>query len=232
VSSVIDKPSRPLLWQQWFDHPELVPLRQFVFQLHLWLGICLAAWVCGMSITGSVLVFSDELAPVLPVGWLVQLHSSLLAGSRGKLVNAMGAVVLMALCGSGAVIWWPGRAHWRRSYLRIEWRAHLPRIIWDAHNALGFWCFGFVAIWGVSGLYLSRSQAFNFLYRLDPQDRLTDPVLFALAMLHFGRFNLATQIVWSIVGLVPATLALTGVFICCRRVLLHKPSNPKHAAAP
>ena len=221
---------RPTVWQRWLDHPELVPFRQFIFQVHLWLGVCVAAWVCLMSITGSVLVFHDELATVLPVGWLVQLHSSLLAGSQGKLVNAIGAVVLMALCGSGAVIWWPGRMHWRRGYLRIEWHAHFPRIVWDVHNALGFWCFGFVAIWGVSGLYLSRSQVFDFLYRIDPSDRLADRLLFAMSVMHFGRFNVVTQVVWSIVGLVPAVLALTGAFICCRRVIFNKPSNPKHAA--
>ena len=101
--------------------------------------------------------------------------------------------------------------------------------MWDAHNALGFWCFGFVAVWAVSGLYLSHSQLFAFLYRIDPSDRMVDRLLFSLSVLHFGRFNLVTQIVWSIVGLVPALLALTGVFICCRRLILHKPSSPRHA---
>jgi hypothetical protein len=28
------------------------------------------------------------------------------------------------------------------------------------------------------------------------------------------------------VGLAPAVLAFTGVFICCRRIIFHKPSNP------
>ena len=41
----------------------------------------------------------------------------------------------------------------------------------------------------------------------------------------------AAGITWvlSIVGLVLATLAFTGVFICCRRLILYKPSNPRHA---
>ncbi len=229
MTSVIDKSSRPTVWRQWFDHPELVPLRQFIFQVHLWLGVLVAAWVSVMSITGSALVFRDQLARVVSVEWLVRLHSSLFLGSPGHAMNAAGAVALIVLCGSGAVIWWPGRAHWRPSYLRIDWQAHLPRIAWDAHNALGFWCFGFVAVWAVSGLYLSHSQLFDVLYRIDPNDRLADRLLFALSALHFGRFNVVTQIVWSIVGLVLATLAFTGVFICCRRLILHKPSNPRHA---
>jgi len=83
-------------------------------------------------------------------------------------------------------------------------------------------------MWGVSGLYLSRPQLFDLLYELDPRDRMTDRVLFTLTTLHFGRFSLATQIIWAVIGLVSAVLAFTGVFIGCRRVMFHKPSHPKH----
>ena len=216
--------------QQWLDHPEQVPLRRFLFQLHLWVGVMTAAWVTAMSITGSVLVFRDRLEQVVSTEWLLRLHARLLAGSAGQLVNVSFAFALIVLCGTGAVIWWPGRAHWRRSHLTIDWHATLPRISWDLHSALGFWLFAFVSMWAVSGLYLSRFKIFDVLYRIDPQDRLTDRVLFALVELHFGRFNLFTKIIWSGIGLVPGILAVTGVFICCRRVIFHKPSNPKHTS--
>lgn len=230
LPAVSEGPQRTV-WRQWLDHPELVSLRQFVFQVHMWLGVCVAAWVSVMSLTGSALVYRDQLARVVSVEWLARLHSSLLLGSQGQALNAVGAVAVTVLCGSGAAIWWPGRVHWRRNYLRIDWHAHLPRIMWDAHNALGFWCFGFVAVFAASGLYLSRAQGFDFLYRIDPNDRVTDRLLFALSTLHFGRFNVVTQIIWSIVGVVPAVLAVTGVFICCRRLMFHKSSNPKHASS-
>jgi uncharacterized iron-regulated membrane protein len=217
--------------QLWLDHPEQVPLRQVLFQLHLWLGALLAAWMLIMSISGSVLVFRDQFERYFSISWLLRLHTTLLAGSRGQLVNAGGAFVLLVLCATGAVIWWPGRAHWRRSHLTIDWRGSLPRITWDAHAALGFWFFGFVFLWGLSGLYLSQFRLFDLLYRLDPNDRLADRVLFALAELHFGRFNIFTKIIWSGVGLVPAVLAITGFFICCRRVIFHKSSNPKRVPA-
>jgi uncharacterized iron-regulated membrane protein len=126
------------------------------------------------------------------------------------------------------VIWWPGRAYWRRS-LTIEWRARLPRITWDAHSALGAWFLIFVTMWGVSGLSLSQPQLFSGLLLFDPQDRFVDPALFTLGQLHFGRFNQFTRILWAVVGVVPALLAVTGVFICCRRVIWQKPSNPKNA---
>jgi uncharacterized iron-regulated membrane protein len=178
-----------------------------------------------MSLSGSVLVFRDQLSLVVPIEWLVNLHVSLLGGPSGHFVNALGALSLIVLTLSGAMIWWPGRRHWRRS-LKIEWRARFPRITWDTHSALGFWFLPFVGLWSVSGLYLAAPHVFEFLYRLDPADRVADRVLFAMAALHFGRFNLVTQVIWATVGVVPAILAFTGVFICCRRVIFKKPSNP------
>jgi uncharacterized iron-regulated membrane protein len=68
---------------------------------------------------------------------------------------------------------------------------------------------------------------FTVALRLDPEGVVTA----WLADLHFGRFNGITQVVWAIIGLAPAVLAVTGVFICCRRVMLHKPSNPNHFIA-
>jgi len=216
-------------WRKWVERPEQLRLRQIIFQLHLWIGAIAGGWMLVMSASGSVLVFRDQLASMPGLDTLLLLHTSLLIGPAGRAVNAVGALALIVLCATGAVIWWPGRAHWRRS-LTIEWRANFPRVSWDTHSALGFWLLLFVLMWGVSGLYLSRPQLFDALYYLDPQDRMADRVLFTLTTLHFGRFNLAGQIIWALVGPVPAVLAFTGVFICCRRVMFHKPSNPKHAA--
>jgi uncharacterized iron-regulated membrane protein len=68
------------------------------------------------------------------------------------------------------------------------------------------------------------------LLLLDPSDRFTDQGLSLLAQLHFGRFGGVAQALWMFLGLVPAVLAFTGVFICCRRVIYGKPSNPKSAS--
>ena len=62
--------------------------------------------------------------------------------------------------------------------------------------------------------------------RLDPTDRFPDQGLFWLSALHFGRFDSFTKAVWAVVSLVPSVLAFTGTFICCRRVIYKKPSNP------
>jgi uncharacterized iron-regulated membrane protein len=87
-------------------------------------------------------------------------------------------------------------------------------------------CFPFVLLWGVSGIYLSFPQSFNGLFLLDPADHFIDQGLFWLSQLHFGRFGWFSEVLWSILGLAPAILAFTGVFICCRRVIFKKPSNP------
>jgi hypothetical protein len=61
---------------------------------------------------------------------------------------------------------------------------------------------------------------------IDPHDHFTDPVLAGLSDLHFGRFNVFTEALWALAGLVPAILAGTGVFVCCRRMCYGHPSNP------
>lgn len=47
--------------QQWLRQPQTVPLRKAIFQLHLWSGIGLGLYVLLASVTGSILVFSNEL---------------------------------------------------------------------------------------------------------------------------------------------------------------------------
>ena len=213
-------------WQQWLHHPERSRLRQALFHIHLWIGAILSAYILWMSFTGSVLVFRDAFSPRYSLDWLVKLHADLGSGVTGRMVNGVGALGLILLCLTGAVIWWPGIAHWRRS-LTVSWGAKFPRISWDLHSALSVWGFLFLMEWGVSSVYFAFPQLFDSLLVLDPKDRFTDSALYWLSNLHFGRFGWFTEIVWSIMGLVAAILGFTGVFICCRRIIYQKPSNPK-----
>jgi uncharacterized iron-regulated membrane protein len=215
-----------LTWQQWLQHPERSQVREFVFQVHFWMGAIAAPYMLFMSLSGSAIVFRNDVSPRFSLEWLVRFHSELLSGHIGRIANAVGGICTALLCLTGAVIWWPGVKHWRRS-LTVSWSAHFPRISWDLHSALGFWCLPFVALWGVSGVYLSLPQSFSVLFLIDRSDRFTDSALFWLSELHFGRFGgLSSEVLWSLIGLVPAVLAFTGVFVCCRRVLFKKPSNP------
>ncbi len=48
-------------WQRWVRQPQTTWLRKAVFQVHLWSGIGLGLYVFLISVTGSVLVYRNEL---------------------------------------------------------------------------------------------------------------------------------------------------------------------------
>jgi uncharacterized iron-regulated membrane protein len=48
-------------WQRWIWQPRTIWLRKATFQLHLWCGIALGLYVLLISVTGSVLVYRNEL---------------------------------------------------------------------------------------------------------------------------------------------------------------------------
>lgn len=222
------------VWQQWLQHPEKLRVHRLLFQIHLWVGMMAGLYLFVMSLSGSAIVFRNELENLAnfngrvfrAVEWLVDFHTNLLAGDVGRSANGMGAVCLTILCLSGAIVWWPGIEHWRRS-LTLNWRSSLARTNWELHNALGFWCFLFVLMWGISGIYFSFPRPFNgvvgwFEPPSDSKLSLGDVVLTWLSNLHFGRFNIFTEAVWALLGLVPAVLVFTGIFMCCHRILIRK----------
>ncbi|HEY2842017.1 MAG TPA: PepSY-associated TM helix domain-containing protein [Bryobacteraceae bacterium] len=49
------------VWQSWVRQPQKIWLRRALFQLHLWSGIALGLYILMMSVTGSVLVYRNEL---------------------------------------------------------------------------------------------------------------------------------------------------------------------------
>jgi len=212
-------------WQRWLQHPERSRLRNALFQIHFWMGAVTGIYLALMSLTGSIIVHRNELSGWVFVERLVDLHANLMFGKYGRAVNGAGAICLTLLCFTGAIIWWPGLRYWRRS-LTVSWRANFPRITWDLHSALGFWSLLLILLWGVSAIYFAFPRIFDGLFLLDPADRFTDVGLSWLGKLHFGRFNWFTEAVWTVLGLAPAILAFTGMFICCRRVIYKKPSNP------
>jgi uncharacterized iron-regulated membrane protein len=48
-------------WRQWITHPQRLWLRRALFQVHLWSGIGVGLYILFISVTGSILVFSNEL---------------------------------------------------------------------------------------------------------------------------------------------------------------------------
>ena len=48
-------------WQRWLRQPQRVWLRRASFQIHLWIGLALGLYIVMLSVTGSVLVYRNEL---------------------------------------------------------------------------------------------------------------------------------------------------------------------------
>ena len=157
--------------------------------------------------------------------WLLDLHDNLLYGETGRRINGLGAIVLMLLAGTGAVIWWPGLLTWKRS-LRVDWHAAWRRLNWSLHSALGAWFFLFVVMWGFTGIYLTIPEPFNLIAdTIEPVDeetfepRTVDTILYWIASVHFGRFGGATtKITWFAIGMIPPILFLTGTLMWWNRV--------------
>jgi uncharacterized iron-regulated membrane protein len=228
--------------------------------VHLWSGIGLGLYIVFISLTGSVLVYRNELyvaatpevftpgtSPTgavasTPLGMrlvdkLIQLHDDLLSGPTGRRVNGAGAIAVLLICLTGAVIWWPGIARWREQ-LTLRRGVGGWRFAWQLHGFLGFWSFVFLLVFATSGIYLCFPEQFNALADwLEPPTanaslRRVDSALYWLAYLHFGRIDgigipchgpglcdQATKAVWAIVGLVPAAMFVTGALMWWNRVV-------------
>jgi uncharacterized iron-regulated membrane protein len=62
-------------WQRWLQYPQNTWLRKAVFQVHLWTGIGLGLYIIMISVTGSVLVYRNELNVATARVPIVSKHS-------------------------------------------------------------------------------------------------------------------------------------------------------------
>ena len=303
------------VWRRSIKKLRSVFLRKLMFQIHLWTGLAVGLYILVIFLSGSVLVYRNELyrtfdpQPVLvssvgaalsdealsdaarrsnpgysvgnlrrgragneavqitlqrggdaisrlfdpitgqnlgdavPAGyrftsWLLDFHDNLLGGEAGRRVNGIGAVLVIVLCVTGAVIWWPGQRHWRRS-LTVDMRRGAKRITWRLHGALGFWFFGFILLWGITGAYLAFPNSFAAFFdtiqpydEANPDERTVDRIQYWLAYLHFGRLggrgiswcgrglcDSITKATWATAGLVAPVMFVTGALMWWNRVL-------------
>lgn len=94
--------------------------------------------------------------------WLQLLHFDLLAGRTGRIVNGVGAMLLLAMCLTGVVIWWPGIKNWKRS-LTVDFSKKWKRVNWDLHSAAGIWTMAIITMWAVTGVYFAWPTEFRSL---------------------------------------------------------------------
>jgi uncharacterized iron-regulated membrane protein len=159
--------------------------------------------------------------------WSVSLHDDLLLGEKGRELNGAGAILLTVLCITGLVIWWPGISNWRRS-LTLDLKSNWKLFNWHLHSAAGFWSLLLVFMWALSGIYLAFPNPFqNIVEHYQPLDsypnnatRSGDEVLRWLSRLHFGRFGgWPIKALWTVLGLLPIILFITGAVMWWNRVL-------------
>jgi uncharacterized iron-regulated membrane protein len=102
------------------------------------------------------------------------MHGSLLLGPAGMRVNGIGGALLALLCFTGLIIWWPGISKWRRS-LSVRRKVGWKKFTWDLHSAVGFWTFGLLLMWGLTGAYFPFPEPFraviNVFTTIDPPRR-------------------------------------------------------------
>ena len=104
--------------------------------------------------------FLGELPDRSLVRIIQDLHFDLLAGRTGRVINGIGGLLLLALCMTGLVIWWPGIADWRRG-LTVDFRRTWKRVNWELHGAVGIWTGALVAMWAVTGVYFAFPAQFR-----------------------------------------------------------------------
>jgi len=164
--------------------------------------------------------------PVQTVEWLTRLHDDLLLDRQGRRLNGWGGVLFMVMLVSGLVLWWQGKRRWRDG-LVIRRESARP-FMWQLHSFLGFWSMLMIFIWGLTAMYFAWPTAFEWFIDamdsdLDDFER-PDGWLRLLIDLHFGRFRglLWANILWIILGLLPAALYISGFLLWYRRVLRHQ----------
>ena len=76
--------------------------------------------------------------------------------------NGIGSAFATLLVLTGLLVWWPGVTRWKRS-LSVKLERRWRRFTLDLHSAAGFYLFGFLLVWGVSGVYMGVPAPFSWL---------------------------------------------------------------------
>jgi uncharacterized iron-regulated membrane protein len=88
------------VWQRWARQPQKIWLRKALFQVHLWSGIAAGLYIIVISLTGSVLVYRNELyraatpEPIMSKGSVPRLTDEQLTEAATRLYRGYRVVKL------------------------------------------------------------------------------------------------------------------------------------------
>ena len=182
------------------------------------------------------------------VSKLLELHTELLGGESGRMVNgALGlGLVFMAL--TGVLVWKPKK----RTAVSAS-TARPPGNLRRLHMTVGIWAALFVFMWGITGANLVYPEVlmrvvdtFEPFDEMNPVERVGDQVSYWFAYLHFGRFggyipgcergmacDQTLKAIWALIALAPVFLAASGFVLWLRgrrartRVKMQVSSRPE-----
>jgi uncharacterized iron-regulated membrane protein len=129
-------------WQRWVRQPQKIWLRRALFQAHLWSGISLGLYILMMSVTGSVLVYRNELyrastpEPIITKGSGPRLTDDQLSEAARRLYPGYRAVNISRPPNPDQAV-----DVWLRQGKEIKKRLFDPRSGSDLGNSssTGFW---------------------------------------------------------------------------------------------
>ena len=88
----------------------------------------------------------------------------------GGLILSVVGLILIFLCISGLVIWWPGIRRWRRGF-QVRRRKGTYKLNYDLHNVVGIAVLPLLLMWAISGTGFELKQVRDVWYAVLPGDK-------------------------------------------------------------
>jgi uncharacterized iron-regulated membrane protein len=144
-------------------------------------------------------------------------HTALLTGTAGFLMNGLGALALVLLSLSGAVMWLVGAARRRRRpaggaarRATISTKSSLLNAR-NFHRAVSAWTFSFAMIWGVTGACFALPSLAHDVFG---SSGLSEASFRWLYLVHSGYAGgWPMRLIWVTFGLTICLLAVTGIMM-------------------
>lgn len=127
--------------------------RKIWLKTHLWLGLALGLFLSVIGVTGSALVFFQEI---------------------DKALNPQLRIVATPPIStvSGVILWWPRNGKWRNA-LTVKWPARSERLNYDIHRLAGLYLLPVALTVLLSGVHFNLPQQFKAVVEMF--SKLTQP---------------------------------------------------------